>query len=175
MDYLSEIIAQAVWLRRVENGLAKEIEIIFAEEIKLSLSNTTTAVARYTETVQRKIGKLYTRLSETETQAIISIAEKSSERIITSMEASAGKASAVQGISRDRLSEILVTDSIEGRSVSDWRKINELRFHQRLREQTAKGLEAGENLVQLKERLREKVFKQSIEMNRYWREQRRII
>jgi hypothetical protein len=162
MDYLAEIINLAVWQRRVENGLAKELELIFDEEIPQRLptsGNTRLLVQTFTIRTRGRIEGLYKRFGSTEREATISIASRASSRALKAMAESAGKKAALDSISKDRLAEIFDGDAIEGRTVDEWRKRNKLRFHRNLSQQAQLGLSNNETLEEIQTRFTENVFK----------------
>ena len=162
MDYLAEIINLAVWQRRVENGLAKELELIFDEEIPQRLpksGNTRLIVQAFTIRTRGRIDSLFERFSMTEREATISIASRASSRVLKAMADSAGKSASLEFISKERLAEIFDGDSIEGRTVDEWRRRNKLRFHRNLYQQAQLGLSNNETLEEIQTRLTENVFK----------------
>jgi SPP1 gp7 family putative phage head morphogenesis protein len=162
MSYLSEIIAEAVWLRRVENGLAKEIELIFNEEIPLNLQSSNRQILDvFSARTQRRIDSFFDRVSTAESNAIISIADKAAKRTVKAMEKSAGRGAAGL-VDRQRLESILENDSIEGFTVNDWRRHSRLKFKLRLQQEVNEGLSKGESVKEIKERLQTKVFKPAL-------------
>lgn len=157
MGYLEETIKRAVWLRRVENGLAKEIELLFESEMKL-----TGTIQNHIIRLRASIERLYVGLDASIDPALVSIAELASGRTVAAMESLSGKKASAVSVSRPRLSEILDGDAIEGRTLSEWRTYNRLRFHQRLNAQMNESIIAGESSQLSQTRFIDKVLKPSI-------------
>lgn len=160
-EYLAEIIHQAVELRRLENSLARAIrrefeaitEVLTIFDAADKGATRRRVVARFQSEVVSEARKVYAEIGRLTKAGAVIIAEKQSARAVTAMAEASGAVRAFEAIGRERLREILGGDAIDGLTVSEWHKRNEARFLQRVRAQTRLGLQRGETLAAIKERV----------------------
>lgn len=165
MDYIGELIKQAVQLRRLENGAAARAtdeltrayqsilaEIDFPDEIKRA-----TSLGRFYNQVERRLPVVFKKAEAVARQSAFDIGRFQSERIADSLSLATRTP---EGITRfatsirvSRVAEILENDSFQGFTAGDWWAHNQRRLSQRIGQQVSIGVAAGENAQQLRERL----------------------
>lgn len=161
-EYLKQIIASAVRLRRLENTAALRITEILDAELSSLLSafdakdderTRAKIIRQFAAAAAERIPILYEKVRTQAKRDALNIAASESEKTAAAMLKASGKKTIANPVSVNRLKAIYEGDAIEGLTVDEWWRHNERKLKERIHFETKAGLDRGESLKVIKARI----------------------